>query len=240
MQRDGRFPSMNRRQILHLTGLAVGSMAANARTSAASQPGTATPPIASPGTIPIADFVLNGGPMEVELGSRRVTTWGYNGLLPGPEIRVTEGATLQVTINNGLPAQTTIHWHGQPVPNAMDGVPNVTQPPIEEGQSFIYTFVPPATGTYFYHSHVGIQLDRALSGPLIVEPAREELSYDREFVLMLDDWLDGVSGTPEQTFADLQANGSQMAGMGEIASAATPAAAMQPPEYPPDIVYPST
>lgn len=73
----------------------------------------------------------------------------------------------------------------------------------------------PTSGTYVYHSHVGLQLDRGLYGPLIVEPKKEELEYDREYVLLLDDWLDGISGTPEDTFEELQASGGGiMGGMG--------------------------
>ena len=72
----------------------------------------------------------------------------------------------------------------------------------------------PTSGTYVYHSHVGLQLDRGLYGPLIVEP-KKELDYDREYVLLLDDWLDGVSGTPEDTLEELQASGGgMMGGMG--------------------------
>jgi FtsP/CotA-like multicopper oxidase with cupredoxin domain len=150
--------------------------------------------------------------LEFEVGGRKVQTWGYNGGVPGPEIRVTEGDTLRVMALNRLPVDTTIHWHGLPVPNAMDGVPHITQPPIESGKEFTYEFVVPTASTYVYHSHVGLQLDRGVYGPLIVEPKKEELAYDREYVLLLDDWLDGVSGTPEDTLNALQASGGGMGG----------------------------
>jgi FtsP/CotA-like multicopper oxidase with cupredoxin domain len=150
--------------------------------------------------------------LEFEVGGRKVQTWGYNGGVPGPEIRVSEGDTLRVNVLNRLPADTTIHWHGLPVPNAMDGVPHITQPPIESRKEFTYEFVVPTAGTYVYHSHVGLQLDRGLYGPLIVEPKKEELDYDREYILLLDDWLDGVSGTPEDTLKALQASGGGMGG----------------------------
>ncbi|HET7273029.1 MAG TPA: multicopper oxidase family protein, partial [Rubrobacter sp.] len=119
---------------------------------------------------------------------------------------------LRAKVLNRLPTDTTIHWHGLPVPNAMDGVPHITQPPIKSGEDFTYAFVVPTAGTYVYHSHVGLQLDRGLYGPLIVEPKNEALEYDREYVLLLDDWLDGISGTPEDTLKALQASGG---GMGE-------------------------
>ncbi len=86
----------------------------------------------------------------------------------------------------------------------MDGVPDVTQPAITTGESFTYEFVAEDPGSYIYHSHVGLQLDRGLYGPLIVEPAEETLSYDKEFVVSLDDWLDSMPGTPEDAFETLK------------------------------------
>jgi multicopper oxidase len=159
------------------------------------------------------EHALEAAPLEFEVGGRRLQTWGYDGGVPGSEVRVTEGDTLRVKVLNRLPADTTIHWHGLPVPNAMDGVPHVTQTPVKSGEHFTYEFVVPTAGTYVYHSHVGLQLDRGLYGPLIVEPKKEELDYDREYVLLLDDWLDGVSGTPEDTLEELQASGGGMGGM---------------------------
>ena len=158
--------------------------------------------------------ILEAAPLEFEVGGRNLQTWGYDGGVPGPEIRVTEGDTLPVKLLNRLPADTTIHWHGLPVPNAMDGVPHVTQPPIKSGEEFTYEFVVPTAGTYVYHSHVGLQLDRGLYGPLVVDAKEEELDYDREYVLLLDDWLDGISGTPEDTLEELQSSGGMMGGMG--------------------------
>jgi FtsP/CotA-like multicopper oxidase with cupredoxin domain len=74
----------------------------------------------------------------------------------------------------------------------MDGVPGITQDPVAPGSGFTYEFETPIAGSFMYHAHVGMQLDRGLYGPLIVEPRTEELSYDREYVLMLDDWRDGM------------------------------------------------
>ncbi len=117
----------------------------------------------------------------------------------------------------------------------MDGVPDITQPPIESGEEFVYEFVVPAAGTYFYHSHVGLQLDRGVYGPLIVEPEQETVSYDREFTLMLDDWLDGVNGRiPEDELKNLTSGGSTMAGMEGMGGMN----GGEPARTPPDIVYP--
>ncbi len=116
----------------------------------------------------------------------------------------------------------------------MDGVPGVTQEPVEPGDTFTYEFEVRVPGTYIYHSHSGLQLDRGLYGALIVEPKNEPLSYDREFVLTLDDWLDGVNGTPEDALKDLRSGGSTMEGMGGMGGGNGGA----PAETPQDIAYP--
>lgn len=102
-----------------------------------------------------------------------------------------------MSVTNDLPEGTTVHWHGVPVRNAADGVPDITQEPIESGSEFDYTFRAEPAGTYFYHSHVGLQLDRGLSGPLIVEESDPHVEYDREFTLLFDDYLSGELQLPE-------------------------------------------
>ncbi|MFN3336504.1 MAG: multicopper oxidase family protein [Thermomicrobium sp.] len=182
---------------------------------------------------------------ELELGSHRVRTFTYNGQLPGPELRVREGEALRVVVDNRLPEPTTIHWHGIPVPNAMDGVPGVTQPAIAPGTQFTYEFVVPVAGTYFYHTHVGLQLDRGLYGALIVEPRQETLSYDREVTLVLDDWLDGIAGTPEDALQQLMRGGHDAHGMGHGTMPMVPRMGTMPgmtigslQEHTPDLIYP--
>ena len=140
---------------------------------------------------PVREVRLVAGPVEVELAPGRVwRTWGYNGRYPGPEIRVREGERLRITVQNDLPgAGTTVHWHGVPVPNPMDGVPGLTQEPIPPGGSMVYDFEATPAGTYMYHSHRDLQLDRGLLGPLVVEEATPHVAYDREHVLVLDDVL---------------------------------------------------
>ncbi|WP_329133669.1 multicopper oxidase family protein [Streptomyces sp. NBC_00670] len=134
----------------------------------------------------------------VDLGGRTVRTWSYGDDLPGRQIRVTAGETLAVTLANHLPRSTTLHWHGLGVPNAMDGVPGITQRAVRPGADFVYRFPLDSPGTYWYHSHAGVQADRGLYGPLIVEDPHEPLGYDTEWVVVLDDWLDGVGGrTPD-------------------------------------------
>jgi FtsP/CotA-like multicopper oxidase with cupredoxin domain len=115
--------------------------------------------------------------------------WAYDRTVPGPEIRISQGERLRVVVENRLPEETTVHWHGVRVPNAMDGVPHLTQPPIAPGQSFVYEFEVPDAGTYWYHPHQRSfeQVGRGLYGALIVEE-REPIRVDREVTWVLDDW----------------------------------------------------
>ena len=119
----------------------------------------------------------------------RSSVWCYNNLLPGPEIRAKQGETLQIHVTNYLEQATTLHCHGIRLPNEMDGVPGLTQKPIEKNQSFIYEFKLPDAGTYWYHPHFNSaeQIGRGLYGALIVEET-EPIRVDRELVLILDDW----------------------------------------------------
>ncbi|WP_165987822.1 multicopper oxidase family protein [Streptomyces sp. YIM 98790] len=138
-------------------------------------------------------------------GGLSVPTWAYDATLPGPEVRVTAGDTLALTLANHLPDSTSVHWHGLALRNDMDGVPDVTQPPIAAHADFTYRFAVPHPGTYWFHPHTGVQLDRGLYAPLIVEDPDEPLAYDQEWVVVLDDWLDGVEGsTPDAVLAELQ------------------------------------
>jgi FtsP/CotA-like multicopper oxidase with cupredoxin domain len=115
--------------------------------------------------------------------------WSYNGTVPGPEIRVRQGERLRITVENQLAEETTVHWHGVRVPNAMDGVPQLTQKPIAPGESFVYEFDAPDAGTYWYHPHERSfeQVGRGLYGPLIVEE-EEPIQVDRDITWVLDDW----------------------------------------------------
>lgn len=143
------------------------------------------------------------GPVELG-GGRTVRTWSYGGQLPGQEIRLTAGDTLAATLVNHLPQSTSAHWHGLALRNDMDGVPHLTQQPIGAGAEFSYRFAVDRPGTYWFHPHTGVQIDRGLYAPMIVEDPREPLSYDREWTVLLDDWLDGVDGsTPDAVMADL-------------------------------------
>ncbi|MEO5679156.1 MAG: multicopper oxidase domain-containing protein, partial [Acidimicrobiales bacterium] len=161
-------------------------------------------------------IVLVAGRSTVDLAGKEARTWTYDGRLPGREIRVRQGQRVRVRVENKLPEATSVHWHGIRLANPMDGVPGLTQEPIAPGGSFLYDFEVPDAGTFMFHSHVGLQLDRGLYGALIVEAAQEHLAYDTEAVILLDDWLDGVDGTPEGQLKKLNDNGMNMGagGMG--------------------------
>ena len=150
---------------------------------------------------------------RIDLGNRGSgSAWLYNGTLPGPELRLKEGSRLRARLTNSVSADTSIHWHGVPQKgsNAMDGVPGVTQPAVRPGEDFVYDFVAAPAGTYLYHSHFGLQIEHGLYGPLIIEPMRESMSYDREYVLMFDDWPADV---PERMLANLVAGRPPIPGM---------------------------
>ena len=115
--------------------------------------------------------------------------WTYNGLIPGPEIRAKQGDEIRVRLVNKLSEPTTIHWHGIRLPNAMDGVPDLTQKAVEPGESFDYRFRVPDAGTFWYHTHNRSweQMARGLYGPLIVEEPGPQL-YESDITLVIDDW----------------------------------------------------
>jgi multicopper oxidase len=160
-------------------------------------------------------------PLELG-GGLTVRTWAYEGRLPGKEVRVTAGDTLDLTLANNLPATSSVHWHGLALRNDMDGVPGLTQPPVKAGAEFTYRFAVPHAGTYWFHPHSGVQQDRGLYAPLIVEDPKEPLKYDKEWVLVLDDWVDGIDGsTPDAVLTELRGgmSGGGHAGHGTEGSA---------------------
>ena len=133
---------------------------------------------------------LVAAPSEVEIfDGYKTKVWAYNGRVPGPEIRIRLGDTLKINFKNKLPQDTTIHFHGVRVPNAMDGVPGVTQPPIKPGESFVYEFTPKDAGTFWFHPHVrsSEQIERGLFATLIVEDEYSD-KYSQDKVFVLDDW----------------------------------------------------
>lgn len=137
-------------------------------------------------------------PLVATEGAARITSdpelvtrvWQYNQQTPGPVIRVRQGMPVSIPFTNRLDQATTVHWHGLRIDNRMDGVPGMTQPAIEPGDSFRYRFTPQDAGTFWYHTHnrTWEQLARGLHGALIVEE-REPIRVDQDLVFVIDDWL---------------------------------------------------
>lgn len=112
-------------------------------------------------------------------------TYGYNGDMPGPTIEVNQGDRVRIVLRNELPEATTLHLHGLELPNEMDGIPYVTQAPIEPGQEFAYELTVHQEGTFFYHSHVGMQETMGMVGLFIIHPAKPHSPIvDRDFCLI--------------------------------------------------------
>ncbi len=157
---------------------------------------------------------LTAQPTTLDLGGPLVQTWAYGDVLPGPLLRARAGDLLKVTLDNQLPAPTSIHWHGIALRNDMDGVPGVTQPPVAPGSRYAYEFTVPDPGTYFYHPHVGMQIDRGLYGALLVDDPADPGRYDADWTVVLDDWVDGTGRSPDDVLAALGRTGGSNSGMG--------------------------
>ena len=135
------------------------------------------------GTDPVRSFTLTAETVPVN----GQTAWTYNGTVPGPELRVTQGDRVRVTLVNHLPVSTTIHWHGIRIPNAEDGVAGITQNAVAPGGTYTYEFVAQDAGTFWYHSHqdTGTQLTQGLFGAIIVEPAAGRVAETRDDTVIL-------------------------------------------------------
>jgi CopA family copper-resistance protein len=135
------------------------------------------------------DFDLSVGHAAVTIGGRQGHAIAVNGTLPGPLLRFREGDTVTLRVRNTLDEDTSIHWHGLLLPFTMDGVPGVSFPGIKPGETFEYRFPIRQSGTYWYHSHSGLQEQMGHLGPLIIDPAgKDPIASDREYVLVLSDW----------------------------------------------------
>lgn len=153
---------------------------------------------------------LTAGPSEKTLypdGASPSSLWTYNGMSPGPEIRVTKGDRVRVHLTNNLEEPTSVHWHGIRIDNAMDGVAGLTQEPVPPGESFDYDFTVPDSGTFWYHAHNRSwnQVARGLYGPLIVDEPEPAFDRDHDLTLVIDDWRLGNDGA-----LDLASFGSLM------------------------------
>ena len=134
-------------------------------------------------------YDLTIGEVELNIGGRKTTATAINGGIPGPLLRFREGDEAVLRVTNALKEDTSIHWHGIILPFNMDGVPGVSFPGIKPGETFVYRFPVRQSGTYWYHSHSGLQEQTGVYGPIVIDPAGDEPQpYDREHVIVLGDW----------------------------------------------------
>ncbi len=212
--------SLSRREFLRVSGQAgLGALALTAGGGAllAGQAGAAQREAVGG----VREIHLEAREMTWEIApGKRIKAMAYNGQIPGPEIRLTEGERVRILLKNALPEPTTIHWHGVDVPNPMDGVPGITQKAVQPGETFTYEFEATPAGTRWYHTHFQEhrQLDLGLYAPLIIEPARPDpFPSDREYSLVLNDWATGTGrplpGTGEGTAGGRGGMGGMMGGM---------------------------
>jgi multicopper oxidase len=226
--RDGEARSgWSRRSLLRLGGWSLAAAAGAPMTpsrgsggsvmAASAEKAPAIPYVPRPSTTP---YVFKVERTELNPDGRKVVpAIAINGRMPAPEIRVREGEILRVQVENHLPKQpTSIHWHGLVVPAVMDGVPDVSTAPIAPAQAFIAEFPIRQSGTYWYHSHFDLQEQLGVSGAFIIEPRHEPVRYDRDYVVLLTDWL---HANPEEALAKLR-SGEAMKGMSGMATAPPP------------------
>lgn len=167
----------------------------------------------------VVEWYLRAAPALQALaadGTGSTEVWGYDGHAPGPVLRARQGERLSVAVTNGLPAPTTVHWHGIRLPVEMDGVPHAPTPPILPGASFTYAFDLPDAGTYWYHPHFddSEQVGRGLAGALIVEEPVPP-AVDRDLVWVLGDWRLDSDGRIDPAF-DAIADMSQAGRIGNL------------------------
>ncbi|MGE3335949.1 MAG: copper resistance system multicopper oxidase [Rhodospirillaceae bacterium] len=176
--------NMNRRGVLALSAAALGSglLPAWAQTN---NRGTARvlPSLSGP------NVDLTIGHTSWPIGKRSAHAVTINGTIPGPLLRLRQGTNVRLSVTNRLDEETSIHWHGVLLPFQMDGVPGVSFPGIKPGETFVYEFPIKHSGTFWYHSHSGLQEQMGHYGPLILDPAdADPIAYDREHVIVLADF----------------------------------------------------
>ncbi len=189
---------LNRRDFVKTSGVALGASALGVTHAGAQQSGAVLPPPTVPSETACAQSLLGAGVAKpdytLDVFEKPYSQYGVDlqGLLvggtwPGTPIRYTEGDMFRVLINNRLSEPTCIHWHGILLPSLQDGVPEIAQLPIEAGTSQYYEFPLVQQGSYYYHSHLGVQEQYGLLGPLIIDAKENPYSYDYDEVLMISD-----------------------------------------------------
>ena len=138
--------------------------------------------------LPVREYSLTIDEERVNKASEEVKGMTINGTIPGPTLSFTEGEYAVIYVKNNLDEETSVHWHGILLPNFHDGVPYLTTPPIEPGETQKYEFPLKQSGTYWYHSHTMLQEQSGVYGSIVIHPKQETLVYDKELVMVLADW----------------------------------------------------
>jgi FtsP/CotA-like multicopper oxidase with cupredoxin domain len=214
--------SLNRRQFVAAAiagGFALAGCTRSTTPTVTGEPEIDAAEAARPHTGRVVTARLTARPATLDLGGTQARTLAYGTELPGPLIRANVGDELAVTLANQLTHATSVHWHGIALRNDMDGASPAT-PDIEPGRDFTYRFSVPHAGTYWAHPHTGLDADYGLYLPVIIDDPNEPGDYDAEWIVVLDDWTDGVGKTPEQIWQDLGGGGApahdDMPGMGDM------------------------
>ena len=188
----GNFPEKANKQFISRRKFVTSALAAGAVFGTSPLVLTAqTQAVSGPVTLSGNRFDLNIAYKPVNFsGQERVATV-INGSLPAPVLRWREGEEVVLRVTNNLAEDSSVHWHGIILPSNMDGVPGLSFEGIKPGQSYEYRFTINQSGTYWYHSHSGFQEQLGLYGAIIIDPKEtEQISYDRDYVVMLSDWSD--------------------------------------------------
>ncbi len=138
--------------------------------------------------LPVREYTLIIKKEKVNITGKPVMGMTINGQIPGPVLEFKEGEYAVIYVKNEMDEETSVHWHGLLLPNFYDGVPYLTTPPIEPGETFKYEFEIKQSGTYWYHSHTMLQEQSGVYGPIVIYPKEDKIQYDKELVLMLSDW----------------------------------------------------
>ncbi|MGD9812712.1 MAG: multicopper oxidase domain-containing protein, partial [Sphingobium sp.] len=180
--------SLDRRALLRAAALSGAGLGLSSLFPAWAQTGTAGIGPTLP-TLFGDDIRLTIGHSAFTVGRRTGHAVTINGTLPAPLIRLREGQNVRLHVTNALDEDTSIHWHGLILSFQMDGVPGVSFPGIRPRETFTYEFPVRQSGTYWYHSHSGLQEQQGHYGPLVIDPAgADSVAYDREHVIVLSDW----------------------------------------------------
>lgn len=179
--------TLDRRQLLRGSALLGGSIALSGIFPAWAQPVSSGISAPLP-TVSGEDITLTIARQTMKIDGRSFRAIGVNGTIPAPLVRLREGQRVRLHVVNHLEEDSSIHWHGLLVPPQHDGVPGVSFPGIRPNDSYLYDFEVKQNGTYWYHSHSGLQEQEGHYGPIIIDPAgRDPVGYDREHVIVLAD-----------------------------------------------------